>query len=364
MGIITVKRNDKRLLIHNVQVRLTQKLNDHARAYVNGMVHSEIQDSYLESTTSKSEFMIEYEEEGTDNKTLFHGLCLAIRNQSEGIGENAIYHIEIDLIAFTYLMDIQKINRSFQNHQMSYDHLLDAVNGDQSAAVHGNIASGKQTGQFILQYTETNWEFLKRMASRFNEVLIGDYLSGRPRYKFGLTGTINQGDLEDYPYSVSRDLSAFRRVAENGQLGSVSDLDYITFTVAIEGNDPSVFSVGDWLTFKNRTLHIEAVETVIRDYRFLTRYTLKTKQGLRQVAYHNEKITGISLIGTVIDVAENVLKVHLNLDDDQEIGDASWFRYATIYSNWYCMPEVGDRVNLYFPNEDESQGIVINSVKA
>ena len=116
MGIVTVKRNNKTLLIHNIQVKITQKINDHARAHISGMLHSEIEIGYLKSTTSKSEFTIEYEKEGSENEILFYGLCQSIRNKTEGINTNAVHHIEIDLIAYTYLMDIQKIRRSFQDH--------------------------------------------------------------------------------------------------------------------------------------------------------------------------------------------------------------------------------------------------------
>ena len=363
MGIITLKRGSKRLHIHNIEVRLTQKLNNHAKAFVTGMLYSEIENSYLESTTANSEFTVEYEEEGADSEVLFTGLCLAMRNESEGLGENAVYYVEVELIAFTYLMDIQKVRRSFQNHQMSYDDLLAAINRDQNASVHGSVASGAQTGAFILQYDETNWEFLKRMLSKFKGVLIGDYIHNRPRYKFGLVGTANHGDIEEYTYTITRDFTAFRSVTKNQQLSHVSDRDYRIFTVTVEGDEPEIFSAGDRMTVKNQKLHIEEVETIIKDYRFLTTYTLKTAQGLRQVPYNNSQIVGVSLIGTVIDVADNVLKVHLHLDDDQDVGEATWFRYATLYSNWYCMPEKGDLVNLYLPSEKESQAIVINSIK-
>lgn len=51
----------------------------------------------------------------------------------------------------------------------------------------------------------------------------------------------------------------------------------------------------------------------------------------------------------------------------QDEGTAKWFPYSTVYSSpdgtgWYCMPEKGDKVRLYFPNEKEEQGYIISSI--
>ena len=42
------------------------------------------------------------------------------------------------------------------------------------------------------------------------------------------------------------------------------------------------------------------------------------------------------------------------------------FEYATIYSSpdgtgWYCMPEVGDNVRIYFPSEKEKEAYAVSS---
>ena len=48
------------------------------------------------------------------------------------------------------------------------------------------------------------------------------------------------------------------------------------------------------------------------------------------------------------------------------IGGARWFPYATVYSSgdgtgWYCMPEIGDKIRLYFPTEKEQDAYVISA---
>ncbi|MBX4263002.1 phage tail protein, partial [Clostridium estertheticum] len=43
-----------------------------------------------------------------------------------------------------------------------------------------------------------------------------------------------------------------------------------------------------------------------------------------------------------------------------------WFSYSTVYSSpdgtgWYCMPEVGDVIRLYFPDNEEKNAYAISS---
>ena len=55
-------------------------------------------------------------------------------------------------------------------------------------------------------------------------------------------------------------------------------------------------------------------------------------------------------------------------EDDLTKGDGyTWLPYSTVYSSpdgtgWYCMPEKGDSVRVFFPNEDEKNAYTISSV--
>ena len=352
------------LEIQDMQIKITQKVNDHARAYVTGMLSYELYNTYVNKITSKSEFMIEYVR-GEQAKILFCGLCKHINIKTEGITVNSVCQMELELISFSYLMDIKKVNRSYQNQLMPYDQLLSTVNKDNNSSVHGNTMSGKLIGRFVLQYHESNWQFLKRISSQHNESLIADYLVNKPRYKFGIIGDRQRGALEDYTYSVSRDISGFREVAENGHMKKVSELDFIGFHMYTESDEPNVFDVNDSVMYKGiNKLYVKESETIIKDYRFLTTCEFRTKNGLKQIPFRNQAICGLSLIGQIIDVKDNQLKLHLiDIDESQSVSTAFWFNYATFYSSFYCMPEVGDLVNLHFGSDDESKAVVLNSIK-
>jgi hypothetical protein len=363
MRKVTVRNDIEQLQMTKVKVNIIQHVNDHARAVVTGMLYPNLYNQYVQTTTSKSRFTIEHTD-GDDVETLFCGVCKAITNKNIGAPAGAVCHVEIELISCSYLMDIRRVNRSFQDSTAQYSQIIADVNNDDGAVVFGSGSAHISTDRFIIQYNETNWEFLKRMASRFNEPLIADVHTEKPRYKFGVVGSENVGELEKHEYFISRNISDFRDAAQNGHFESTSELDFIEFNVRTEGEEPAIYPIGDSMTYKGHQLYIKSAETIIEDFRFLTIYKLRTKNGLRQAEIFNEDISGISLTGRVIDVENNLLKVHLvDIDKAQSVDEASWFRYATFYSTWYCMPERGDMVNLHFPNRHEEKAVVINSIK-
>lgn len=96
-------------------------------------------------------------------------------------------------------------------------------------------------------------------------------------------------------------------------------------------------------------------------------YLLETKGELRQMSYGNKKIIGASMKGNVTAVKKDTVKVVLMEDKTGGWAGQKWFAYSTIYSSpdgtgWYCMPEKGDSVRLYFPNENEAEAYVNSSV--
>jgi hypothetical protein len=93
---------------------------------------------------------------------------------------------------------------------------------------------------------------------------------------------------------------------------------------------------------------------------------MKTRPGFQVPAYDNPGLAGVSLMGKVIKVKDEEVKIQLCCDENQEGTGARWFSFSSIYSSgdgsgWYCMPEPGDLVRLYFPTAKEEEAYVISS---
>jgi len=121
------------------------------------------------------------------------------------------------------------------------------------------------------------------------------------------------------------------------------------------------------VSFKDSDFLIYEIERKYINFELVNTYHIKLKEGFKVPKYNNENITGSSLDAKVIDVAGDMVKAHVLVDENQEISAAKWFSYSTIYSSpdgsgWYAMPEVGDSIRLYFPTAKEKHGYIINSV--
>lgn len=67
-------------------------------------------------------------------------------------------------------------------------------------------------------------------------------------------------------------------------------------------------------------------------------------------------------------VVRDEVKVQLDCDQEWSLATANLFPYSTMYASddqtgWYCMPEQGDSIRLYFPNAREAEGIALSSVR-
>ena len=66
----------------------------------------------------------------------------------------------------TCLMDVEKKSRSFQNTSMTYSELLSLVLGDYPNADFVLSVPDRPLGELLVQYKETDWQFLKRVFSQ------------------------------------------------------------------------------------------------------------------------------------------------------------------------------------------------------
>lgn len=229
---------------------------------------------------------------------------------------------------------------------MTYNSLIKKVIGEYDSSdfiskVSGNIE------KIIVQYNETDWEFLKRMASHFNTGLVVEAKSQTPKFWFGVPE--GKEITEQYNYNI----------------GMVNKTKNYTYYV-IETDD--LFEIGDKIRFKNLELIVYNVENTINNGILKNKYTLLTSEGLKQLFIKNEKITGNSLEGKIIDIHEDKVKVHLDIDKEQKKEEAFWFPYSTYYTTegqtgGYCTPELDDRVQVYFPDNEEEKALIVKAVR-
>ena len=350
---------------HNLQVQpfqlvsiqeltLTKKINEHATLRFTGIVPEEMKDKYVAMTEVNSLIEVNHLNPAGATDPLFKGVILAVKVRAV----RGIYYMEAEAVSASYLLDIQKKSRSFQDKEMTYSSLFQLMSPPYSGLdIIDEATKGKKLEKLTVQYRETDWQFLKRLASRFNTGLVPAATFDKPKFHFGIPAGSGKGKLEDYHYTIRKKLGDYLLYKESDN-GNSQENDFLYYEVETD----KVLHIGDFVTFNEQTLYVCEANTSMKDGLLKHLYTLSSKNGMSKSEIFNHDISGVSIEGKVLEVAKDHLKVHLSIDEKQDKGKAHWFLYATPYtaeghSGWYSMPEINDYVHVYFPTHREEEGL-------
>lgn len=334
-----------------VEMKIEQSLNDHAAMYVKGIVPKEIGNAGVMDTDDCTVVTV-----SVSDRVIFKGLVQDIRASFEG----QVYYLEVWAVSFSIRADTEVLSRSFQDAGMNYRQIADRLAGENGLSVSVETAP-LTVNRLLLQYEETNWAFLKRIASHDHSVLLPSVTE--ETFYFGIPKGNQKGSLLSYRFSVGKNIRRFRRYAGAGVEVSAEDsMEYIVTA------DDSVLSIGDTVDYEGNPLFVREARIHLKDAVLSCRYVLCPENGLKVPAAYNRHITGLTLAGVVLEVKEDTVKVLLCVDESQDTAAAYAFPYITPYSaenhtGLYLMPEVDDVVHILFPTEDESLAVAQSSYR-
>ncbi|MDY7991363.1 GH-E family nuclease [Paenibacillus polymyxa] len=330
------------------ELRIERKLNDHARLKISGWLDEEQRDHYIEQDQDNEPVIIRTKtENGQPERILFHGLLV----HAETRMVRGIYYVELEAVSHTIQLDITPATRSYQDTLMPYGNLIkQIIQKYNQADVIDNITDSTILHEFTLQYRETDWAFLKRMASRFGTVLIPEITLNGPKFWFGMP----EGQYVEMKHPVYRTRRSFdpKRIAE--------------FSYMMESE--TLARPGDLTNWNGEQWMVAEVISELRKGLLLHEYELVHEQGIQQTEILCPHLTGASFEGRVLEAKSGRIRVHLTVDEKQDRDKAWWFPYASSYtaeghSGWYVMPERGDTVSVRFPTEQEADGYAASSIR-
>ncbi|MED4570697.1 YwqJ-related putative deaminase [Brevibacillus agri] len=335
-------------------VRMEWKPNEHARLYLRGVVDDSEKVNAVLQAASDDEIHL-YDSDGKTETTIFKGIVTSVQiAHTQGV-----YAIELEGQSGSFQLDVTKKRRSFQQAEMTYPKLVqEVIKTYPGHNVTTSIGEGVQIGEPIIQYDETDWELLKRLASHFHAVLVSDIMEATPRFSFGLPQGKSYTLPDDVAYTASKDLLAYQKAG--GDAAGLHDTDF--FTYEIESGEP--YAIGDEIWFRNKRMVVSEVRARMERGLFVYTYRLSRIDGIRQGRIHNAKLSGVSLEGKVLAVKGEQVKLHLDIDKQQPKETAYWFPFAPPTGNvMYCMPQVGTSASLYFPDATGKQAVVLGCVR-
>ncbi|WP_432775578.1 hypothetical protein AAFJ72_20870 [Brevibacillus gelatini] len=142
-------------------VRMEWKPNEHAQLYLRGIVDdSETVNAVLQAA-SDDEIRL-YDTDGESETTIFKGVVTSVQIAHR----QGVYAIELEGQSGSFQLDVTNKRRSFQQAGMTYPKLVqEIIKTYPGYNVNVSIGEGIQIGEPIIQYDETDWELLKRLAS-------------------------------------------------------------------------------------------------------------------------------------------------------------------------------------------------------
>lgn len=343
---------------HILDMHLIKQLNEHVKFSIRGIIAEEKLDKYVERTDEDEQIEV-FLKNAKRSVRLFQGVVTDISVKAV----NGVRELTIQAVSSTFRMDIQKKRRSFQNTGQSYKQLFSHVTGAYARAEMIDEASqGASVGELLVQYHETDWAFMKRVASRLHASLVPISMQQGLKYVVGIPDMGEPQHLDEHNYRIQKDLKEHKLKSENG-LPELSEHNSLSYEVT----SYKVLELASEVIFQKRKLYIARVETVLDGNVIVSRYVLRDSEGMKCPTTFAYDLSGASLFGTVSDISKDQVKIKLEIDRGSSTSGAKWFSYSTVYSSpdgsgWYVMPEAGDQIRLYFPDEREEHAFVASSV--
>ncbi|MFF2484382.1 contractile injection system protein, VgrG/Pvc8 family [Paenibacillus sp. NPDC058071] len=340
------------------ELKITKQLNEHAKLYIRGMIAEERIDHDVESADEDERIDVSVRD-GNRKLRLFQGVVTSIAVESV----RNVRTVVIEALSTTCLMDIRKESRSYQNKAMKYSEIFTTATKEyRDAEVIDQASGGKSIGDFLVQYKETDWEFIKRLASHFHAALAPVCSVEGVKFYVGLPNNPARRRLNEFNYSIKNNLKEYR-LKSAGEGLDIQAQDFIRY----EATTNEVFELCDAVEFNNRKLYVYNAVTEFRNGVLVHTYQFMDAKGFSFGKTYNRALAGTSLFGKVIGIHNDTVKVFLDIDKNQDDATASWFPYSTIYSSpdgsgWYCMPESGDQIRVYFPDEHDGHAFAASSV--
>ena len=261
---------------------------------------------------------------------------------------------EIQAVSGTILLDQKKNNRVFQKKTQTYMGIVNTVTADTEHSACILPGSDMQTGGTLIQYQETDWCFLKRMASQLGLPLVPDTSYYYPRFYLGLP----EGEKRELGEIISCDLCFDGRYYAVSGKCLVDREDFICYDVVTRTS----LSLGDRVTYEGRELLVSRKKTELVRGEVIFTYCLAGSSYTWVPWADNPDYTGMSFVGSIVRTQGEQVEVAFDIDKSATGGNSYGFAPAT-GNLMYCMPQKGTKTALYIGNGDEAQGIATGCIR-
>ena len=418
---IKIEIDGQQILWRDMNLEIDSKIGEHTIGkikYVASPNQLSLYDALIDKKGDKTIVVtgrsnISDEAGNATDKIFLNGVISKLRIKETKAGALAV---ELVCSSKSILLDRIPRYRSFQDPTLTYTDIAQEVNknyNDGETLV--NVGEDMQAvPRMTIQYNETDWEYLKRIASytgqplmaNSNKVLVGFFKNmpaQTPNLAYSYFGKETEAERTYYRvvgtevYSVSTPIKLKIR---NRVSGEEVENDYYVIESRIynEGNtlkceyklgkqtdyfvDPIPHEKIRGAVIEARTVHIARTDESKSEHgrtdgssdnlegrtigaKPLNKYIEKTENNQNENIKEKVKIKDIAVM--TLDLTEGLMDLGENGQSfEDKYAGKSYFPYITPYSQsntgFTPAPEVNDRVALYFPNGNETKAFVIGAL--
>lgn len=337
------------LQIHSISFEA--KLNNHIWCCIEALIEEERAEEHLRQDNYGKSMEV-----CAPDEVIFAGKCMKLRIIYRG--HSAV--LEIQAVSYTYDLDIREHNRVFMDTSMTYKELIQSVLQPYGRAECVNtLQHDAKLEQVIVQYKETDWEFLKRLGSHFGRVLVVDAHNKAIRFYFGLPDKSMPIESQNIVKESIADFYAFRN-RKSLSNEKTNQNRFLRWSVESKQYIP----LGMQLIFEGKKVAVTKIHMKSKQGEIIYDYSFQIVSGIKKSYQSNSKIKGVSLEAIVKKINKNKMQVHFCLGDayDNRDGNA-WFPYVRETGDFYFMPVAESKVHIYFPSEHEEMAYVTHCLR-
>ena len=296
---------------------------------------------------------IEVYEEGQE-RLLFAGKITDARMANE----RSLCCLKLKAVSYTMEWGLAPVSQSFLNLDMTYEQVMNKVLKDQpNAEIRDCVTRGAVIPDFLLQYEESDWQFLMRLASHFGTFLVPDCHAMHGRAYFGIPDMGEEYILDEEDYQETKDMNRYYQI---GCALGILPQEHMGWKVT-SGRD---LSLAQKVRFRGISTIVTKVHYSTVNGELVRAYELSREKGMVCAPRKNPNIFGMSIPATVKKRSGNCVKVHFHIDKEYDASpNTKYFTYAIESSFIYCMPEVGSQVHIYFPSDEERDAVAVHAIR-
>lgn len=333
-------------LLSVIEMEICQEENEHGTIRIQAQTREENVKEIQNTDWSGSRIVVLKKDQ--PDIPLFYGkVCKLIYNK-----ENRFMGLEIEGAGATTDLDRDKRKRAFQNAEMTYKQVIKKIaEGYEKASYIWMLGNDKKMESPLIQYEETDWEFFKRICSHFHSVMIPDLKTGKPEFFLGM------------PQGVERSMEGVEILGEGFQniCGGTECHERGVHNKPVFELDAMTrqnWQMGDYLTYRGERYRVFRKIVVFQNGELVFFYRLGTEGVCWREKTYNKLLAGLRLEGIIQKSREE--SVYMKLDIDSSTGaDYPWPWAPETNNLCYCMPETGTKAVLYFPTQEEKDGLVV-----